>query len=159
MRYMAIADDTGYTFQRIYVGITHISLKPTTESLGYKAVFAGDEMVAAEIDEFGYTLQLDGHEPVTVTCSPENFVSERPVSLRLSNMDVEHYGETTLSANVYMNINGTVLEGTKRETTLRTSAETVNANAGNFTENQLSLLRQWLSRYSVSAKWVLDNIL
>lgn len=158
-QYMTIENENGFTSHRFYVGITHISLKPSTESLGYKAVFAGDEMVAEQIDEFGYILQLQGHEPVTVTCAPEDFVSEQPVSLRLSNMDVEHYGETTLCANVYMCINGTVLEGSERETTLRKSAETINANAESYTETQLSLLRKWLSKYAVTAEWVLNNIL
>ena len=58
-RYMAIADDNGYTFHRFYLGITHMSLKPGANGVGYKAVFYGDEMVLSRVTGYGYTLRFE----------------------------------------------------------------------------------------------------
>ena len=55
-RYLTIADETGYTAHRFYVGITHLNLKPGVDGVGYKAVIAGDDAVLAQIANFGYKL-------------------------------------------------------------------------------------------------------
>ena len=157
-RYVTIAADDGFTFHRIYVGITHQTLKPTKGGFGFKAVFYGDTMVQECVDRFGYSLQMGDHTPVTVSKDGADFVSGETLSLRVDRVDVENYGETPLQAQVFMTINDVTVSSAACQVSVRQIAETVNANASAYTQEQLSALKAWLSKFEATSAWDLSNI-
>ena len=160
-RYMAISDDTGYTFHRFYMGITHINLKPGANGVGYKAVFYGDEQVLSQVTGYGYTLWI-GAEGKKLSAGKEGaFVSGKTVTARLQNFDVAAYGEAPIYGQVYLTLkDGTTVESATYSYTLRNLVEQVAASAGSYTDSQLSALRDMLLRFeSTVSGWNIDTIL
>ena len=156
-RYLAIETENGYTFHRFYLGVTHISVKPSARGVGYKAVFAGDDMVKAQVDSFGYTLQVDGFDAVTRTMDGTSFVSGEAVTLRIQNYDAENFGETKLNANVFMVIGEQTVISTTVSCTLRQMVEQINATAG-LTADKVAALAAWIAQSDVMQTWNVGNI-
>ena len=158
-RYLAIADDNGYTFHRFYLGITHMSLKPADLSVGYKAVFYGDEMVCQQVTGYGYHLWVDGSEKVTAG-KEGAFVSGQPLTLRLSNFDVANHGETEIFGQVYLNFaNGTSAVSGTYSYTLRSMLEQIAEDLDSFSEAQIRAMRWLVNLFSqATADWKVDSI-
>ncbi len=160
-RYMAIKDDSGYTFHRFWMGITHMNLKPGANGVGYKAAFYGDEQVLQQVTGYGYTLWV-GENGKKLSAGKEGaFISGQTVTARLQNFDVENYGETPVYGQVYLTLEGgTTIESTVCSYTFRSLVEQVAANSGSYTESQLSALRDMLLRFeSTVSGWNIDAIL
>lgn len=161
-RYMAIKDENGYSFHRFYLGITHMNMKPTITGIGYKAVFYGDDMVKAQLDEisaFGYTLQLGNYSPKTACKGRDSFVSGKTITLRINNFDVEEYGETPLYASVMLQLSdGTVIETEAVSITMRSMLETINARYTAFTAAQLSAIKTMIEKYAIIKEWDTKNL-
>ena len=156
-RYMAIADDTGYTFHRFYLGITHINLKPGVTGVGYKAVFNGDAQVAARIESCGFILWVGDGEKYSAS---KTFESGKIVTLRLQNFDVKHYGETSVNGQVFLKLkDGTVIKSAESSYTLRQLLETIAANADSYTPAQLSAVKIMIQKYAdIMSAWDISSL-
>ncbi len=161
-RYLTVETEDGYTFHRFYLGITHVSLAPAVTGFGYKAVFHGDDMVKAQLDEnaaFGFALQLEGRHSVTRFKTRDVLVSGDPVSLRLRNYDLENFGETPLYAKVMLTLSdGTVIESTQTATTMRAMLETVNARHTTLSQAQLDAIAAMLEGHGCIRDWDVGNL-
>ena len=145
MRYMAIETETGYTFHRFYLGITHVSLAPTVTGFGYKAAFYGDEMVQNRIASIGYDLWLT--EDHVVSRSLEGF--KNSLTLRLKNLDVANYGEAPINANVVITLwDGTMIESAVHSDSLRQTMEKISAayllTPDVYSQEQIQALQQMI---------------
>lgn len=159
LRYVAVPGDTGYTFHRLYLSITHLTLKPAAEGVGYKAVFAADDTLTAYMDSYGYTLQLNGFDAYVCTKDSSEFISLDTLTLRIENFDVANYGETELYAKVCVTLaDGTVIESTQQTMTLKALVEAVNANVSAYTVDQLSALQAMIAKYEIMQSWDVSNI-
>ena len=157
--YAAVANDNSYTFHRLYLAVTHQSLKPSADGVGYKAMFAADDTLKAYLKDFGYSLQLDGYDAYTASLDGSKLVSMESVSLRLKNFDVKNFGETQLYAKVFVTLaDGTVIESIQQTMTLRSLVEAVNAKASAFTADQLSALKAMIEKYETMQSWDIANI-
>ncbi len=158
-RYLAVQEKGGYTFHRFYLGITHATVKPGSNGVGYKASFCGDDTVKTQLASYGYSLQLDSFQPRSVTKSAESFESNKAVTLRIENYDVEHYGEADLTASVTMTFkDGTVIESTPYTTSLRQIVAAINANTAAYTAEQLAALKEMIQNNPTMASWEVGNI-
>ena len=159
-RYMAIADDNGYTFHRFYMGITHINLKPGVDGVGYKAAFYGDEQVRQQVTGYGYTLWIGDSGKKLSAGKEGTFTSGQIVTARLQNFDVANYGEMEIHGAVYLSLtDGTTIESAECSFTLRNLVEQVAANASAYTETQLNALRDMLSRFpETTSKWNVEGL-
>ncbi len=159
-RYMTIPTENGYTFHRFYLGVTHMSLKPGVIGFGYKAVFAGDDMVKAQLDEneaFGYSLQLEGFDAVSAFKSRDSFVSGKAVALRLNDYDVDNYGQTSLSAKVLLKLSdGTVIESGEVVASMRHMLESLNSTM--LTPAQLTAIRTMIEKYPIIKSWDTESL-
>ena len=157
---MAIADETGYTFNRFYIGITHLNLKPGADGVGYKATIAGNQAVLDQIDGYGYKLWLreDNVQTASKTGAPTGTMTT--VTARVQNFDVASYGETPINGTVYIQLkDGTVIESTVTTFTLRDMLETVSANAETYSETQLSAVKGMVARFAdAMANWNIDAL-
>ena len=162
-RYLTIKTEEGYSFHRIYVGITHKTLQPGVTGVGYKAVFSGDDMVKAQLaetDAYGYNLWLEGGKPITRSKTRDSFVSGDDLTLRIKNFQVEGYGETKVYATVYLKLaDGTVIESAEYAYSLREMVEAVNADYKSYNETQLDAVREMIDRNPVMLDWQVENIL
>ena len=156
-RYMTVHTENGYTFHRFYLGVTHASIKPGASGVGYKAVFAGDEMVQTTIESYGCSLQLDGFEPVNAEKAGSP-VSGKAFTVRINGFDVDTYGETPLTAQVYITVNGETISASAYTTTLKAMVQAVDADASKYTATQLAALKAWLGEYTLPKSWDLTNI-
>ncbi len=158
-RYLSIADGNSYTFHRFYMGITHATLKPTTKGVGYKAVFAGDDMVKACISSFGYNLQLGDNAPVAISKDGSELVSKDTWTLRVDNYDAENMGETALSASVFMVINGEKISTDAYTTSLKALFETINNDASILADSaKKAALATWIASSKAMKSWAVGNI-
>ncbi|MBR5569477.1 MAG: metallophosphoesterase [Oscillospiraceae bacterium] len=154
-RYIAIANDNGYTFHRIYVGVTKQSLAPTVTGVGYKAEFYADETVKAQVSGIGYNLWLEGGKTVSREAAFKN-----ELTLRVKNYDVINYGETNLYANVWMTIGDETITSTEYSLTLREMVETVNAQWANYsTEQKVAVQAMVNANLAAMTGWEIENII
>ena len=162
-RYMAIREAAGWSFHRFYLGVTHMSVRPSVTSVGFKAVFYADDMVISNLNAqkaFGYSLTLEGYAPVSAYKSRASFVSGRSVTLRVDNYDVEHFGEKSLSACVMLKLgDGTVIESSSVTMTLRQLMEQLNADPSQMTEAQLKVVASMIEKFEIMKSWNIGNLI
>ncbi len=156
-RYLAIKDDGGYSFHRFYMGIIYANLRPGVKGVGYKATFAGDDMVKAQVDSFGYTLQLGSFTPLTASKAGTEMVSLDEVTLRIEDYDADNMGTTKLTANVFMVINGEKISSNTVTITLKDLVETIN-ELNNLTDTQKTALVAWIAQSETMQSWKVNNI-
>ena len=155
MCYVTIATDSGYTFHRIYVGITKQSLAPQVTGVGYKAEFYADEMVQAQVGNIGYDLWLEGYPVVSRDSAFKN-----QLTLRVKNFDAANYGETNLYATVWMTIGDETITSTEYSLTLREMVETVNAQWANYsTEQKVAVQEMVNANLATMTGWEIENII
>ena len=159
-RYMAIKDDTGYTFHRFWLGITSMHLKPGANGVGYKAAFYGDEQVQAQVVGYGYRLWLGEDGQKMIAHKDGSFTSGKTVTARLQNFDVANYGEAEIYGDVYLTLpDGETIASTATYYTLRGLVEQIAANAASYEESQISALRDMLNRFEgTTSQWNIDGL-
>ena len=153
MRYVTIATENGYTFHRIYVGITKQSLAPSVTGVGYKAEFYADATVLAQVEEIGYNLWLDGGNTVSRSAAFKN-----QLTLRVKNFDAANYGEANLNASVWMTIGDETITSSDYSLTLRSLVELVNANVSAYTNEQLQAVRDMIAANPIMENWQIQNL-
>lgn len=176
-RYVAIAEEGVLSFHRIYVGVTHMSLKAGTVDFGYKAGFYGDDMIKKYITEVGFDVWAIEDNKQTLTLTGEDFVSGstgNTKTLRIVNVMTEAAGDAAntaaLTTVVYadafatLTVNGQVIEieSATVSSTLKTLLEKVNDDTSVYTAEQLSALKALIELYSTAienAGCAVENIL
>lgn len=157
-RYAAITEGSGYSFHRFYMAITHATLKPTTEGVGYKAVFAADPALKERIDSYGFVLQLPGNDPVTASKDGSSLVSLEAVTLRVDGYLVDDWGEELLTAQVFITVDGNTLTASACSYSLRQLMEQINENAAALTDTQKQALSSWIEKYPLMQTWNTENL-
>ena len=161
-RYMTIEEKNGYSFHRFFLAVTHVSLRPATDGLGYKVLFCGDFRVMEQFDEkraLQIELQLEGCGSVSVHKQRQDVESGAYVTVRIDNWDVENHSQTTLSATASLLLSdGTKISTSTVSTTLRQQVETISAKYEQITKAKLDLVRELIGRYPVMRTWDVDNL-
>ncbi len=163
-RYVAITEQTGVSFHRIYMGITRMSLKPGTVALGYRAVFAGDDVVKAALAEtgaFGIRVWVDGLEDNAIILSLDqaDFVSGKTVTARVQGIDVEAYGDADICAETFLTIGEETITGSTVSGSMKYMLETVNNAIDSYTAAQKDALAALVEKYyAVMHSWNVGNI-
>lgn len=154
VRYMTVHTDAGYTFNRFYLGVTHVNLNPKVTGLGYVAEFYGDHLVRGQIASVGYDLWLS---PTSVVSANRDFSNS--LSLQLRNVDAARYGQSPINACATMTLtDGTVLKSATAEYTLRQVVELVNSTYKNYNTQQLTLVRTMLNANPIMKNWNISNL-
>ena len=157
-RYMAVADEQGYTFNRFYIGITQMNLKPDADGVGYKATIAGNDAVLGQVKNYGYKLWMNADKVAVATKDGTSLENMNTVTARLQNFDVQNYGEAPISGTVFVELqDGTVIESSVTTFTLRSMMETIAATE--LTETQLSAVKAFVARFAdAMANWNIDTL-
>ena len=91
--YLTVAQEDIHTAHRFDAVLTHVSLKPAQDALGYKAQVLGDETVLAHVQSIGFDLWLDNCAAVRREKS-----GAASATLRLQNILANDGGETNINA-------------------------------------------------------------
>ena len=151
---MTISDETGYTFHRFYVGITKLSLAPTTTGFGYKAEFYADNTVKSLFQTAGYSLWIS---PDTVI--DRNVDAFRnTLTLRLNNIDITSYGSTDINAKVNLTLtNGMVIESGISSYSMQDMVEIIDTQLDMLSMEQIQAVQNMLSGYDLN--WNIPNLM
>jgi len=161
-RYMTIETENGYTFHRFYMAITKVSVNTANTGFGYKAVFYGDDMVKAQIDSFGFNLNLEGNDTViTKSLDASKLEMGREYSLLLKNFDIEEYGQTAVNAEVFLKLkDGSQIESSTVSYSMMSMLQKVCRVLTKFSDGQLRALRAMCQPYAdIMKNWAIDAIL
>ncbi len=174
-RYLAIEDENGWSFHRFYFGITHVSLRPSEGGVGYRATFAGDEMVKAALAaEGGFGLQISLDQTfatgATAAFGAADLVPGKAITKRvlLQNIFTKDMGEAELAENAMRPIyarsfiktaDGTLIESTVTQITLRGVLELIDGDYNGLDAARKLLMQQFYNAYaSVCEGFELPNL-
>jgi len=161
-RYMVLADETGFTAHRFYLGIVKVSLRPKDTGFGYKARFCGDSRVKEQISSFGFSLNLDGNETVeTKSLEGSKLDSSREYSLLLKEFSIPDYGTTNVHSWAFMELkDGTRIASSQVSYSMKTMLEKVCDTLDKFTESQITALRTMCQPHrETMTHWNIDPLL
>ena len=161
-RYMAIEAQGGYTFHRIYLAITKVTIRPDKTGFGYKAVFYGDDQVLNQLDSFGFKLQLDGQTKVLTTAMDATKLEMgKEYSLLLQNFNVEAFGATDIHAEVFLKLkNGTEIESTTASYSMKTVLQLLCESLDAISSAQLQALKTMCLPFKeIMSDWLIDELL
>ena len=156
-RYLAVTEDSGLSFHRVYVGITKISLAPSVTGFGYKAEFYADTVALTQISAIGYSLSLGEGNPVTRSTG----TFKNTLTLRLKNFDVANYGETAVNASATVTLlSGEVIESTAVSYSMRNVVEKINTLFADYTSTQKTAVQTMCKQHEAAmANWSIADIL
>ena len=161
-RYMTIENAAGYSFHRFYMAVTHNTLRPTTDGMGYKVLFCGDHLVSRQLNAekaFSINLELEGYGAKKNYLSSTQLRSGKYVTLRIDNWDVENHSDTKLYASVSLYLSdGTVISSAQASSTLRSLVEQISADHERFSKAKLDLIRDMIGRNPIMRTWDVDNL-
>ena len=130
------------------VELTHITLAPGKDALGYKAA-------ATNLPE-GATVQI------SLWVNEDKIITKSATALHLVNILAHNGGETVIYAQAtIVDANGEVIAtSTVAQTTLKETLETVNENWSGYTEIQKNAVMDYVEAFmdQIPAAWNLDTI-
>ena len=152
-RYIVLENEGSYTAHRIYVGITKLSLAPTTTGFGYKAEFYADNTVKALVKTTGFSLWVS--EDIVVDRDVDAFRSA--LTLRLNNIDIAGYGSTDINAKVNLTLtNGMVIESGTSSYSMQDMVEILDTQLDSLSAEQIQAVQTMLSGYDLD--WNIPNL-
>ena len=161
-RYLTVEEDGIYSFHRIYLGLAYATIRPDGKGVGYKAVFAADTVAQGRLhttEAFGYTLQLEGGQPLSTWKPASKFQSLKNVTLLVKDFNATNYGEVPLTASVQIKLqNGTVIATNPYSLTFKAMVEAANDNYTAYTQEQIAALAAWINEEPVMLQWRTQNI-
>ena len=162
MRYMAITEETGYSFHRFYLGITKVTLRTGSTGFGYKAQFKGDAKVLAQLDSFGFSLNLTGNETVITKALDASVLDiNKEYSLVLSNYDIAKFGDTAVNAKVFMTLtNGDTIETDNVSYSMKDMLVKICQQLADFSETKIQAVKAMCEPFeTVMANWGIDELI
>ncbi len=157
-QYLAIFSEGIWTAHRYDAVLTHVSLKPAADALGYKAKLMGDAVVQAHTTAFGFRLWVREDNIKTYSTT-----DKQEISLRLRDILQNEGGEMNINANAFLTLQagddiGTYT-GKQYTTTMKQALKAVDSRWMSYSQSQadavLALCEQYLD---VVSQWGLDNI-
>ena len=151
-----VANDNGvYSAHSYAIQLTHISLDPTNDALGYKAELIGDDVVKSHVTAIGFNLWVNEDIVVTKTLD-----GKTAATLRLKNILKNGGGEMTVYGNAFAIFdNEETVTTANYGTTMQSVLQTVNAAWDSFTEVQQNAVKTLCDQYLATVStWGLNNI-
>lgn len=166
-RYLGLEEDGVWSFHRFYMGITNLTLKTGDVGFGYKAYFAGSDVVKEALSNYGFHLWIPGGQPVTRALSGDRLNAGQELSLRLTNFldtkltDAQNNERAKLpvSATVFLTLkDGTVVETAPVSYTFRQMVEMVNESYPGLPLPQRRAIQGLSGNYSrIMMGWDISN--
>ena len=154
--YLAVELAEGiYSFYHYEIKITHVSLKPGADALGYKAEVFGNDTVLSMVASVGFKLWVNENQVVTRSTS-----GKTAVSLRLQGIMAANGGEMDINAIAFVTFtDGTYAESEKATTSMEKTIEYINDNWSDFdTDKQAAVIAYVAANSEAMKSWNIANI-
>ncbi len=152
--YLLVHDNGAYSAHAYSIALTHISLKPADDALGYKAKLFGDEVVQSHAQTVGFTMWLDGGEPVT-----RSMDAKQEFTLRLKNILKAGGGEMHINATAFAVLDGKTVTSEQHTTTMKQTLQRVNGAWSSYGDAQKLAVKALCDQYyDLTSTWDLYNI-
>ena len=156
--YLAENNNGAYSAHRFDIAMTHVSLKPAADALGYKAAVLGDEIVQQYVTQMDFCIGVDRDNMRVYTKE-----SAGSVTLRLKNILKNNGGETPIYAQAIacLNVNGeeAILRTEISQTTMKETIRAVDAAWSRYAAEQQAAVRALVNAYAQTTEsWALENI-
>ncbi len=152
--YLVVADENGLYSAHCYaVKITHISLKPANDALGYKAKLYGDAVVQSKVTGYGFNMGV----AVQKTVIKDGALKNGEFTLRLQNIMAVGGGDMEITASAFVKFGGETVTTQVSKTTMRDAILAVN-DLADLTAAQKAAVYGLYEQYSdVMAAWLGEN--
>ncbi len=144
------------TVNDLAVEITHVSLNPGKDALGFKAKVTGS---VESVTEIGFCFRVNGGPEKVYT------VSKTPVdgvfTARVQNILANNGGEATLEAYAFVRMGDVTVTSEWRSTSMKQTLQTVDAtwHTAGYTQTQKLTVRELCGKYNAQVQlWNLNNI-
>ena len=152
--YLVVGENGVFSAHAYSIAITHISLDPSNDALGYKAKLTGDEIVQQAVTGIGFNLWVDGGNVKTYTTT-----GKQEVTLRLKNILAAGGGEMNINATAFVILGDHTETSTQQTTTMKQTLQLVNDNWDSYNQTQRDAVKALCDKYAVTQNWELNNIL
>ena len=152
--YLAVNQSGKYSAHRYDLALTHITLMPAKDALGYKAALQGDDVVKAQVKEMGFTLST---EAASVTRSKAGASS---LSLRLHSILACQGGEVPVTGFAFVTFqNGQTVSTASCTTSMQQVMETIDHRWTSFHSAQQAAVKALVAQYpDQTATWNIPNL-
>ena len=157
--YLVVSEDGVYSAHYYELKLTHVSLDPANDALGYKAQLLGDEIVQTHVKSFGFNLGVAGGLQKTYTKDATDF--DGIFTLRLKGIMAANGGEMAItgSAFVIFDVDDQTVTTDAHTTTMKDTLETVNTNFESYTADQQAAVKAMVIKYASKMEdWAIDKI-
>ena len=150
------ADGADHTINDPVVEITHVSLDPGKDALGFKAKVTGP---VESITEIGFCFRVNGgpEKVFTVSKNPQAGV----FSVRVTNILANNGGEATLEAYAFVRMGDVTVRSELQSTSMKQTLQAVDSawfTAG-YTQAQKNAVKELCEKFKTQVEpWALDNI-
>lgn len=156
--YLLDSQENVHTAHRYDAVLTHISLKPAQDALGYKAQVMGDETVLARVQSIGFELWLDDCPSVRREKS-----GATSATLRLQNILASNGGERNINAAAFVTFaageSGHCFTGPQRTTSMKATLQYIDGIWNTYSIEQQDAVLALCNQYKDTVSgWELNNI-
>ena len=157
-QYLAIYSEGTWTSHRYDAVLTHVSLKPSDDALGYKAKLMGDAVVQAHAAAFGFNLWVKEDNVKTYSTT-----GKQEASLRLRDILKSEGGEMNINATAFVTLQAgediTTYTGTQYVTSMKRALQAVDSRWMSYSQAQADAVLELCNQYKdVVSQWGLENI-
>lgn len=155
--YLTVCENGLYSAHCYAVELTHVSLDPAKDALGYKAAFYGDQIAASHVKNMGFNLWVTENQVITRT--KESVTS---LTLRLRNIMAANGGEMTVNGNAFVvfDVEDRTVISQVHSTTMKAVLETVNENWAQYSLAQQAAVKEMVLLFADKmTDWVIGNIM
>ena len=172
--YVMLTETDGISFHRVELRITAMTLRASCAGVYFKCQFAGDEVIARNVDGYGVALSVDGVPTADApgTCSRyEDFTTQNGVTVNstllegiMHPMQSDEINEQHAAMPVYgrpyiLTKDGQYIFGECVNRTFRQQVEMVDAMWPELTDVQkATVIDMYWSYYAVMDNWDIPNI-
>jgi hypothetical protein len=149
--YVVINNDGQLTAHYYEVVISHISLKPDADALGYKATLLGDEAVQAAVTGYGFDMSVSGGKVVTVNKDGKPVNGQ--FTLRLQNIMACNGGQLSINAQAFVIFGEETVKSEAQTSTMKDTILAINGLT-TLSDAQKTAVGKYYDAYSaVMAAW------
>lgn len=160
--YVKLANEDGsWSFHRVRVSITHVSLKAGDDALGFKATIEGDSLVQAAVTGIGFNMGAGDNNMVSF--SKTGTPTDGVFTLRLKNIMANNGGELSIVGQPVIFFGEESVTGGKKTTSMKDTIQAVEAalaeNAEAYTQAQIESVQALIAQYESKMEgWDIDSI-
>lgn len=155
--YLVVANDGVYSAHRYSVEITHISLKPDADALGYKAKINGDAVVQAAVTGYGFNMGVGNGEMKAYNKATAPVNGE--FTLRLQGIMAVNGGEMVIHAEAFVLFGAQTVKSSAQSTTMKQTIAAVNEIFDTLSDVQKAAVKSYVTANAAKmALWETDKI-